>query len=144
MFVPDPAASSAAAHPAAAPPAAAAERKGVWVVQPGAAVQGSSGDWLERAFFDLFPYGCGGPADPRRQVQVSTTECYAHYLRTGYPEFLRSDFALHTYDMKARQDMNRTAFVSARVPTNQAHASANTSNAQVRVRFCLPCDHHRL
>jgi hypothetical protein len=91
-----------------------AERKGVWVVKPGVPVWDNQNDWLERAFFQLFPFGCGGPSDARRQVKVSRTECVRHYMRTCYAGFLQSEFALHTYDVKARADMSSSAFVRAR------------------------------
>jgi hypothetical protein len=120
-----------ASIPAAAPAAAApssgggAERKGVWVVKPGAPVWDTANDWLERAFFSVFPFGCGGPSDPRRQVKVSRAECVARYLRTGIRAFAQADFALHNYDIRARSDMASTAFVQARCPAAVYAASVS-------------------
>jgi hypothetical protein len=133
--------SAAAPVPSAAHGADGLERKGVWVVKPGAPVWDNANDWLERAFFSVFPFGCGGPSDPRRQVKVSRAECIARYLRTGLRAFAQADFALHNYDIRSRSDMVSSAFVRARCPA--AAYAAPQPQAQVlplaprAVRACL-------
>jgi hypothetical protein len=102
----------------AAAPAIATERKGTWVVKPGAPVWTSQSDWMERAFVQLFPYACGGPADPRRTVAVSMAERFGHYARTGRPGFMGAEYSLHAYDLRARADMASTAFITAKAGVN--------------------------
>jgi hypothetical protein len=123
-----PALAPAAASVAGVAPALP-ERKGVWVVKPGAPVWDNANDWLERAFVRLFPFACGGPSDKRRQVSVSRAECITHYLRTGLRGFAQPEFALHNYDIRARAEMASNAFVRARCPASTHFSRSASSNS---------------
>ena len=70
--------------------------------------------WFEKGFVDQFPYGRGGPSEPRR-LRASLSTLLQHYPRLSTNMFLDYAFQLHAYDHKTREDMARRGFVQVNI-----------------------------
>ena len=70
--------------------------------------------WFEKGFVDQFPYGRGGPSEPRR-LRASLSTLLQHYPRLSTNMFLDYEFQLHAYDHKTREDMARRGFVQVNI-----------------------------
>src|SRR5579872_6921361 len=74
----------------------------------------SDPEWWLKAFPHLFPFGRGGPNEARR-TRVSVEACMEHYLRLSTGQFQGYEFALHGYDVVARQQLGRRAYLQTKL-----------------------------
>ena len=81
----------------------------------------STGDWVNsrdhnfllNRFRELFPFGRGGPAEPRAHA-AGLSRYLQHLLRLDHGRFWAPKFVLYAYNLSARAAASRAAFVSSR------------------------------
>jgi hypothetical protein len=81
--------------------------------------------WFEKVFTHLFPYGRGGPAEPR-DIKISLKELILYYLRHGGRQFaLDKSFVVVAFDVLARKESSLSVYLHCRY--NKQDAAQRTA-----------------
>lgn len=90
--------------------------------------------WLIRAFPHKFPWGRGGPCEPR-PVKLSRNRLFEYYARVSSGAFLGYDYVLHVYDIIARASLSSRTYLTASfkpyVPSTEPDRASNLSQVSV-------------
>jgi ASC-1-like (ASCH) protein len=103
---------------------------GAYRIKPSAdRVWDSDPEWWLKAFPHLFPFGRGGPNEARR-TRVSVEACMEHYLRLSTGQFQGYEFALHGYDVVARQQLGRRAYLQTKLRHGGARVEPGAESSE--------------
>lgn len=85
-------------------------------------VSESDPGYLELHFPDKFPFGRGGPKEPRK-VKISLEVLFSHWLNLSDRQFQSSDFLFPVSDLLDRKYIATGCFVIGRVPSRSGGAN---------------------
>ncbi|EFX73115.1 hypothetical protein DAPPUDRAFT_325613 [Daphnia pulex] len=92
----------------------------------------SNPDYLELHYPDLFPFGCGGFGEQRKNP-ISRKALVQHLLNLSSRQFQQVDFVLPIYDMVTRQQVSNMAYVRSILPSRLSGSERGTTNSKGEV-----------
>ncbi len=90
----------------------------------------SDGDYLEKNYPDLFPFGRGGFGE-KRKYRISRRAYLSHLLNLSTRQFQHVDFLLPLYDMTTRQEVANKAYIRSKLPSRGRSSEGRVSKGEL-------------